>query len=69
MMVTRTARQLLALRKRKRKDSLFNPNLEELKNISTILQENKGKAARKKLYQQSGIQSAMDVIRKKRGAK
>ena len=51
MMVTRRARQLLALRKRKRKDSLFNPNLQELENISTILQENKGKAARKKLYQ------------------
>ena len=36
-MVTRAAKQVLALRKRKRKNSLFNPTLKELKDTSANL--------------------------------
>ena len=36
-MVTRAAKQVLALRKRKRKKSLFNPTLKELRDTSANL--------------------------------
>lgn len=65
MMVTRAARQLLALRKRKRKDSLFNPNLEDLRSTSKNLDLAKQKGIQKKMYRETALESAADVLRKK----
>ena len=69
MMVTRAARQLLALGKRKRKDSLFNPSLQELKDTSANLDLAKQKGIQKRMYRETGLQSAADVLRKKVGMK
>tara|TARA_R100000081_G_C4819913_1_gene178673 strand:+ start:5297 stop:5509 length:213 start_codon:yes stop_codon:yes gene_type:complete len=69
MMVTRAARQLLALSKRKRKDSLFNPSLQELKDTSENLDLAKAKGIQKQMYRETGLQSAADVLRKKVGMK
>ena len=69
MMVTRAARQLLALRKRKRKDSLFNPNLEDLRSTSKNLDLAKQKGIQKKMYRETALESAADVLRKKVGMK
>jgi|TARA_B100000212_G_C27060002_1_gene399363 hypothetical protein len=69
MMVTRAARQLLALGKRKRKDSLFNPSLQELKDTSENLDLAKAKGIQKQMYRETGLQSAADVLRKKVGMK
>jgi len=69
MMVTRAARQLLALGKRKRKDSLFNPRLEDLRNTSKNLDLAKQKGIQKQMYRETGLQSAADVLRKKVGMK
>jgi len=69
MMVTRAARQLLALGKRKRKDSLFNPSLQELRDTSENLDLAKAKGIQKQMYRETGLQSAADVLRKKVGMK
>ena len=69
MMVTRAARQLLALRKRKRKDSLFNPNLEDLRSTSKNLDLAKQKGIQKKMYRETALESAADELRKKVGMK
>ena len=69
MMVTRAARQLLALGKRKRKDSLFNPSLQELKDTSENLDLAKAKGIQKQMYRETGLESAADVLRKKVGMK
>ena len=68
-MVTRAARQLLALRKRKRKDSLFNPNLEDLRSTSKNLDLAKQKGIQKKMYRETALESVADVLRKKVGIK
>ena len=69
MMVTRAARQLLALSKRKRKDRLFNPSLEQLGHTSADLDLAKQKGIQKRMYRETGLQSAADVLRKKVGMK
>ena len=69
MMVTRAAKHMIALRKRKRKDSLFNPNLEDLRNTSKNLNLAKQKGMQKQMYRETGLESAADVLRKKVGMK
>ena len=64
-MVTRAAKQVLALRKRKRKKSLFNPNLKELRDTSANLDLAKELGMQKKMYKETGLESAADVLRKK----
>jgi len=68
-MVTRAAKHMIALRKRKRKDSLFNPNLEDLRNTSKNLNLAKQKGMQKQMYRETGLESAADVLRKKVGMK
>lgn len=64
-MVTRAAKQVLALRKRKRKNSLFNPTLKELRDTSSNLDLAKELGMQKKMYRETGLESAADVLRKK----
>ena len=64
-MVTRATKQVLALRKRKRKDSLFNPTLQELKDTSENLDLAKKLGIQKKMYRESALESVADVLRKK----
>ena len=65
MMVTRAAKHMIALRKRKRKDSLFNPSLQELRDTSENLDLAKAKGIQKQMYRETGLESAADVLRKK----
>jgi len=64
-MVTRAAKQVLALRKRKRKNSLFNPTLKQLRDTSKNLDLAKDLGMQKKMYRETGLESAADVLRKK----
>jgi hypothetical protein len=64
-MVTRAAKQVLALRKRKRKNSLFNPTLKQLRDTSKNLDLAKDMGMQKKMYRETGLESAADVLRKK----
>lgn len=64
-MVTRAAKQVLALRKRKRKNSLFNPTLKELRDTSANLDLAKELGMQKKMYRETALESAADVLRKK----
>tara|TARA_X000000368_G_scaffold39295_1_gene28583 strand:+ start:966 stop:1181 length:216 start_codon:yes stop_codon:yes gene_type:complete len=64
-MVTRAAKQVLALRKRKRKNSLFNPTLKQLRDTSKNLDLAKEMGVQKKMYRETGLESAADVLRKK----
>jgi len=61
MMVTRAAKQLMALRK------MTKPNLNDLQNYSEILSLNKKAGTRQRLYNETGMHSAWDVIKKRRG--
>ena len=69
MMVTRAAKHMIALRKRKRKDSLFNPSLQELRDTSENLDLAKAKGIQKQMYRETGLESAADVLKKKVGMK
>ena len=64
-MVTRAAKQVLALRKRKRKNSLFNPTLKQLRDTSKNLDLAKEMGVQKKMYRETGLESVADVLRKK----
>mgnify|MGYP001480933570 FL=1 len=58
---TRAAKQLMALRK------MTKPNLNDLQNYSTILDASKKAGTRQRLYNETGMHSAWDVIKKRRG--
>jgi|TARA_R110002020_G_scaffold20797_2_gene70609 hypothetical protein len=58
---TRAAKQLMALRK------MTKPNLNDLQNYSEILSLNKKAGTRQRLYNETGMHSAWDVIKKRRG--
>jgi len=64
MMVTRAAKQLMALKK------LSKPNLNDLQNSAEILAETykRGPKAQAKLYKETGMESTMNILRKKKGA-
>jgi len=64
-MVTRAAKHMLALRKRKGKNSLFNPTLKQLRDTSKNLDLAKEMGMQKKMYRETGLESAADVLRKK----
>tara|TARA_R110000868_G_scaffold65399_7_gene195708 strand:+ start:38909 stop:39112 length:204 start_codon:yes stop_codon:yes gene_type:complete len=64
--VTRAARQLIGLAKHKKKSQR---NLNDLKNYSEILGLNKKAGTSQRLYNQTGMHSAWDVLKKTRGAK
>ena len=58
---TRAAKQLMALRK------MTKPNLNDLQNYSEILSLNKKAGTRQRFYNETGMHSAWDVIKKRRG--
>ncbi len=58
---TRAAKQLMALRK------MTKPNLNDLQNYSEILSLNKKAGTKQRLYNETGMHSAWDVIKKRRG--
>lgn len=60
---TRAAKQLMSLRK------MGKRNLNELQNYSTILDASKKAGTRQRLYNETGMHSAWDVLKKRRGAK
>lgn len=64
--VTRAARQLIGLAKHKKPSQR---NLNDLQNYSEILSLNKKAGTSQRLYNQTGMHSVYDVLRKKRGAK
>ena len=67
---TRAAKQLMSLGKKKKDGGLFNnPHLETLRNHSEILSETKKAGTRQRLYNETGMHSAWDVLKKRRGAK
>jgi hypothetical protein len=59
----RAAQQLKALRK------MTKPNLNDLQNYSTILEASKKAGTRQRLYNETGMHSAWDVLKRRRGAK
>ena len=56
----RAAQQLKALRK------MTKPNLNDLQNYSTILEASKKAGTRQKLYNETGMHSAWDVLKRRK---
>jgi len=72
--VTRTIKKIALSRKGKQLKALdrySKSNLNELQNYSTILGEayKRGPKAQAKLYKETGMESTMNILRKKKGAK